>query len=91
MIDAVSSVMHSRLCCTCAAYPSVLLPQGCNVVVVPGLLLAQYTGQTMGSVNSLWVAVMVSENWKDWTGWQEVLELFIDAHFGVLSVRSGQL
>jgi hypothetical protein len=61
------------------------------VIVVPGLLLPKGARQTVGSIDSFRVAVMVSKNWKDWTRWQEVLELLIYAHFRVLGVRSGQL
>ena len=89
MIDAISCVMHPCLCCTSAVYPTILLPQTRHVIVVPGLLLPKYAWQTVRRVNSFWVAVMVSEYGKDWTRWQEVLELFKHAEFRVLEVHSG--
>ena len=56
----MSTHVSPSLCGGRGVNPALVLPEGCDVVVVPALLLAEGTGQAVGSVNGLGVAVVIA-------------------------------
>ena len=57
MIDAICCIVRSRVSCRPLCDPSALLPKGSDVVVIPRLLLTQWPGKAVWSIDCFRVAI----------------------------------